>query len=156
MIRALIAIVIAGMMNSITIAHSETQHTGEVQARIDAISKTLRCVVCQNQSIYESNSPLAADMRRAVEERVLAGDTDDEVREYLREPYGDFILMRPPFQANTLILWLGPFILMSFFLYWYFRTKGKEPAAVTANKISIEDRAKLDEALWNDVDETGL
>ena len=74
------------------------QDEAEIDARTEAVSKTLRCVVCQNQSIYDSNAPLAEDMRRMVRKRIEAGDTDDEAREYLRNLYGDYVLMSPPLQ----------------------------------------------------------
>ena len=96
-----------------------TQSEEEIETRTDAISKTLRCVVCQNQSIYDSNAPLAEDMRRLVRKRVEAGDTDDETRAYLRERYGDYVLMTPPLQANTLLLWIGPFILFALGGGWF-------------------------------------
>ena len=131
------------------IGAAETQQTeAEIQARVDAISKTLRCVVCQNQSIYESNAPLAEDMRRTVEQRVRAGDTDDEVRDYLRGPYGDFILMRPPFQLNTLILWLGPVFFIGCLLYWYASRNRHSGGIRSRGEFSDDDRKKLNEALW--------
>ena len=114
-----------------------------VKTRTDEISRTLRCVVCQNQSIYESNAPLAIDMRRLVEERVRAGDTDREVREYLRGPYGDFILMRPPFQLNTLLLWLGPVFVVLSFAVWYLRRGLIPKIATSPTEISEEDRRRL-------------
>jgi len=117
-----------------------------VDARTEAISKTLRCVVCQNQSIYDSNAPLAEDMRRLVRKRVEAGDTDDETREYLRERYGDYVLMSPPLQMNTLLLWGGPLILVLLGGVWFLmrlRSRDAEPIAA----LSDEDRARIAAAL---------
>ena len=117
-----------------------------VDARTEAISKTLRCVVCQNQSIYDSNAPLAEDMRRLVRKRVEAGDTDDETREYLRERYGDYVLMSPPLQMNTLLLWGGPLILVLLGGVWFLmRLRSGDAGPVAA--LSDEDRARVAAAL---------
>lgn len=83
-----------------------------LEARAREISKELRCLVCQNQSIDDSNAPLARDLRILVRERLTAGDSDDEVIAFVTERYGDYVLLRPPFQANTLVLWLAPAILI--------------------------------------------
>lgn len=120
---------------------AETPEATDIDARTEAISKTLRCVVCQNQSIYDSNAPLAEDMRRLVRKRVEAGDSDDETREYLRARYGDYVLMSPPLQMNTLLLWGGPFILILIGGIWFvmrLRSREADPIA----PFSDEDRAR--------------
>lgn len=112
------------------------------EARALAISKTLRCVVCQNQNIDDSAAPLASDMRRLVRERVVAGDTDDKVRGYMVARYGNFVLLRPPLQADTLLLWFGPLavLLISGGGFWaYLHRKAPRAAA----PLSREERAKL-------------
>ncbi len=119
----------------------------EVEARRDAIAKTLRCVVCQNQTIYESDAPLAADMRTLVETRVRAGDSDEAVRLYLRDRYGDVVLMRPPFQINTILLWLGPALLLSLALYWFLRRARQVPQLSQPSIMSEADRARVQAAL---------
>lgn len=147
--RALIAVCFAIVM--LHAGLSEAQELSEapvenVDARTKAISKTLRCVVCQNQSIYDSNAPLAEDMRRLVRKRVEAGDSDDETREYLRARYGDYVLMSPPLQMNTLLLWMGPFLLILLGGVWFLmRLRGSEAAPVAA--LSDEDRARVAAAL---------
>ena len=84
-----------------------------LEARARAISANLRCVVCQNEPIDSSNADMAADMRVLVRERLLAGDTDDEVFGYMTARYGDYVLFKPPFRPSTWALWLGPFALMA-------------------------------------------
>ena len=79
-----------------------------LETRARDISAGLRCLVCQNQSIDDSDAPLARDLRLLVRERLQAGDSDGEVREYLVARYGDFILLKPPFEGSTLLLWLTP------------------------------------------------
>jgi cytochrome c-type biogenesis protein CcmH len=83
-----------------------------LEARARAISKELRCLVCQNQSIDDSNADLAHDLRVIVRERLQAGDSNEQVRAYLVARYGDFILLDPPFKMKTLLLWAGPGALL--------------------------------------------
>lgn len=108
-----------------------------LEQRARAISKGLRCVVCQNQSIDDSDAPLARDMRLLVRERLLQGDTDSGVRDYIVSRYGHFVLMQPPLQKNTLILWFAPalFLLLAFGGFaLYLRGRGID-AAGTAGDI---------------------
>lgn len=81
-------------------------------ARYQALITELRCLVCQNQSIAESNAPLAADLREQVRVQIAAGRSDAEILEFLTARYGDFVLYRPPFKLRTWLLWIGPFALL--------------------------------------------
>ncbi|MBL8538054.1 MAG: cytochrome c-type biogenesis protein CcmH [Hyphomonadaceae bacterium] len=81
------------------------------EARAHALEQEIRCVQCQNEPIAQSTADIAVDMRALVRERVAAGDSDNEIRAFFRERYGDFVLFRPPFDARTWVLWLGPFFL---------------------------------------------
>jgi len=83
-----------------------------LEARAEALSRELRCVVCQNQTIDGSNAPLARDMRLLVRERLAAGDTDAQAKAYLVARYGNFVLLKPPFQADTLALWASPVVIV--------------------------------------------
>jgi cytochrome c-type biogenesis protein CcmH len=83
-----------------------------LEARARRISQELRCLVCQNQSIAESNAELAVDLRRQIREQIAAGRSDDEIVDFMVTRYGDFVLYRPPFKAATLLLWLGPALLV--------------------------------------------
>jgi cytochrome c-type biogenesis protein CcmH len=83
-----------------------------VESRLKAISEELRCLVCQNQTIADSHATLAVDLRQQIRAMVGAGKTDAEIRAYMVQRYGDFVLYNPPFQPNTLVLWLGPAILI--------------------------------------------
>lgn len=82
------------------------------EARARDISRELRCQVCQNQSIDDSNAPLAADLRRIVRERIKAGDSDAQVYAYLTQRYGDYVLLKPPLRWDTTVLWFGPFAVL--------------------------------------------
>ncbi len=83
-----------------------------LEERARVISQDLRCVVCQNETIDESNATLAQDMRRLVRQRILAGDSNEAVLAYMVDRYGDFVLLRPRFTSQTLLLWVGPFLLL--------------------------------------------
>ncbi len=83
-----------------------------LEGRARDISKELRCLVCQNQSIDDSDAELAADLRRIVRERLVAGDSDGEVVDYIVARYGEFVLLRPRFGPATLLLWAGPFVVL--------------------------------------------
>ena len=80
----------------------------KLEARAVALQQQMRCVVCQGQSLDESNAPLAADLRRLIRARIEAGDSDEQVEQYLVARYGDFILMKPPLEPLTYALWFGP------------------------------------------------
>ena len=119
-----------------------------VKARTEAISKTLRCVICQNQSIADSNSTLAEDMRNLVERRVRLGDSDEDVRAYMQARYGDFVLMKPPVQANTYLLWFGPVVLIALGGVWYAFNVRKRAAGAKADEnedgpLSAQEEARL-------------
>lgn len=81
-----------------------------LEQRARAISRELRCVVCQSENIDDSNAPLAKDLRLLVRERLTAGDTDRQVIEYVVERYGDYVLLKPPVQQNTVLLWSAPLL----------------------------------------------
>jgi cytochrome c-type biogenesis protein CcmH len=85
----------------------------EQEARYQALIAELRCLVCQNQNIAESNAPLADDLRRQVREMMLRGDSDRQILDYMTARYGDFVLYRPPFKPRTWALWFVPFILLA-------------------------------------------
>lgn len=85
----------------------------EKQARYAALIHELRCLVCQNQTIADSNAELALDLRTKVAEQIEAGRSDEEIVAYLTARYGDFVLYRPPVQSNTVLLWIGPFLLLA-------------------------------------------
>jgi len=84
-----------------------------LDARLKALESELRCLVCQNQTLAESEAPLAADLRKEVRELAQAGKSDDDIRAYLVARYGDFVLYKPPVKPVTYLLWFGPFLLLA-------------------------------------------
>ena len=83
------------------------------EAKARAFMRDIRCVVCQSQSIDESDAEIAAQLRNAIREQWAAGKNEDEIRDFLVARYGDFVLLRPPFKSSTLLLWIGPFVLVA-------------------------------------------
>lgn len=84
-----------------------------VEARLKHLAVELRCLVCQNQTLADSNAPLAEDLRREVREMIVKDMSDQEIIDFLVERYGDFVLYRPPLKATTTLLWVGPFVLLA-------------------------------------------
>jgi len=84
----------------------------DLEKRVSALAEELRCLVCQNQTLAESNAPLAVDLRNQMREQLSKGASEREVREFMVARYGDFVLYKPPFKASTAALWLGPFALL--------------------------------------------
>ena len=102
----------AAPLAALAVEPEEMLSNQALETRAQKVSQELRCVVCQNQNIDDSRAPLARDMRLLVRERILAGDSDQEVKAYLVNRYGDFVLLRPPFQTDTLALWIGPAVIL--------------------------------------------
>jgi cytochrome c-type biogenesis protein CcmH len=113
-----------------------------LEARARDISAELRCLVCQNQSIDDSNAPLARDLRILVRERLKAGDSNGEVRNYLVARYGDFILLKPPFAGYTLILWLAPLAVLAAGVLVALRRFRNHPAGAP-NALSGDEEERL-------------
>ena len=120
----------------------------EMRARV--ISQVLRCVVCQNQSIDDSNAPLAHDLRVLVRERLASGDTDEQALDFIVARYGNFVLLNPPMQLNTLALWLGPtlFVLIAAMGFGqYVRRRSIDHAIQTPTPLTTTEQKRIDELL---------
>ena len=125
-----------------------------LEARAREISKGLRCLVCQNQSIDDSDANLARDLRVLVRERLVAGDSDGQVIDYVVSRYGDFVLMRPPFKATTYALWLGPALIGGLgilaVMAFYRRRRAAGARRGTAPPPLTEDEKRRLETLLDD------
>lgn len=115
--------------------------------RMRNLEKELRCLVCQNQSLADSAAPLAADLRAELERLMREGKTDDEIRTWMVQRYGDFVLYRPPFKPSTWALWLGPFILLALggLFIWRMSKSGSKRSMEAS--IATVDPEKLRKAL---------
>ncbi len=119
----------------------------ETRARL--ISQDLRCLVCQNQSIDDSNAPLAKDLRVIVRERLTAGDTNEQVFGYVVSRYGNYVLLKPPLQADTFLLWASPFIMLVTalsvaFVYLRRRPEIESSEGIDADVLSLNTETKED------------
>ena len=131
------ALALAGPARAVT--PDEQLRDPKLEARARSLSQELRCLVCQNQSIDDSAAPLAHDLRVILRERIAAGDTDKQAVGYLVRRYGDFVLLRPPFQADTWALWLGPLAVLllggaGVALYMRGRAGASEPPLTPADE----------------------
>jgi cytochrome c-type biogenesis protein CcmH len=108
----LLGILLLAPLQAVAVQPDEILPDAKLEARARNLSAQLRCMVCQNESIDESDAALARDLRLLVRERLRAGDSDDAIRGFLVQRYGDFILLQPPFKATTLLLWTAPFLLL--------------------------------------------
>ena len=129
---------------------AEPRSPEEIELMAQEVGQSLRCVVCQNQSIEDSNAPLAADMRRIVRERIAAGDSSEDVRAFMVERYGNFVLMKPPLQLDTLLLWFGPALMLMGALVAaliYLRSGTVKRAHATSARDLADEEAALDAAL---------
>ena len=115
-----------------------------LEGRARALSAELRCLVCQNQSIDDSNAPLAKDLRVIVRERLKAGDSDADIRKFVVDGYGTFVLLRPPVERSTLLLWGTPLVLVALtgWLLWRKRRAGAAMAA--PEPLTAEESARLE------------
>ena len=118
-----------------------------LEARARVLSQNLRCLVCQNQSIDDSDASLARDLRILLRERLTAGDTDAQAMDFIVSRYGNFVLLKPPLQWNTALLWLGPGLMLLLAGIGFYRYLSRHDAAPTPAPLSIEDEARLAQLL---------
>ena len=133
-----------------SLATTAFAQTSPEEQRARDIGAQLRCVVCQNQSIEDSDAQLAQDMRLVVREQIAGGASDEAVIAYIRESYGDYVLLKPPVQSNTYVLWFLPALLVLLSLAWFiFRPKCRDVS------IAIDPLTEEDEALLKSLMEDG-
>jgi cytochrome c-type biogenesis protein CcmH len=135
------------------VSFAEPQDDEILQGRIKAVSKTLRCAVCQSESVWESNATLAIQMRKIVRERLIAGESPEEIRAYFVGRYGDYILLKPRVRGLNRLLWAGPFLLLAFGAFFLYRTLrrwvAKPVSAEPGAGVPIDDthRRRIEEEL---------
>lgn len=115
------------------------------EAQYQKLVKELRCTVCQSESIYESNSPLASDVRRKVYEMTVEGKTEQNIIDYMVERYGDYVRFRPALQGNTLLLWSSPFVLLVVggLIWLQVVSRRKKTSAIEIAELSSQDKKLL-------------
>jgi cytochrome c-type biogenesis protein CcmH len=143
---AAIALVLAAMASSTSLAvqPEEMLKDPKLEARARELSRELRCMVCQNQSIDESEALLARDLRLLVRERLTKGDTDQQVLDFLVVRYGEFVLLKPPLESRTIILWaLPPVALLAGAVGLFFAVRRRRTVQLEPATLSIEERRRL-------------
>jgi cytochrome c-type biogenesis protein CcmH len=141
-----LALAVALPVPALAVQPDEVMQDAAQEARARALSREIRCMVCQNQSIDDSDAALARDLRLLVRERIGKGDSDGEVRDFLVARYGEFVLLKPPFELHTLLLWLlPPLVLIGGALALWRR--GRERAARTSSErpppLTPDEEARL-------------
>ena len=124
-----------------------TERDSVAAARAVKLSEKLRCLVCQNQSIADSNAELAQDLRGQIREQIAAGKTDDEIVAYMVARYGDFVLYEPPLKATTALLWAGPALLVLGGFVGLARYLGARRATAAATELSPEEKQRAERLL---------
>ena len=119
-----------------------------VETRMKALAEELRCLVCQNQTIADSHAPLALDLRNQIRTQIAQGRSDAQIRDYMVERYGDFVLYRPPFKATTALLWVGPFALIAIGAgIFFFMVRRRRAVQAPREEVSGKRRAELEKLL---------
>jgi cytochrome c-type biogenesis protein CcmH len=148
----LVLLALAASPGALAVQPDEVLSDAALETRARVLSKELRCMVCQNQSIDDSDAPLARDLRVLVRERLQAGDTDREVIDFLVSRFGEFVLLKPRFSPHTALIWLSPAILLligALALFMAFRRSRARSAAAPAEspKLTPAEAARLSEIL---------
>jgi cytochrome c-type biogenesis protein CcmH len=144
LIALLAALLAPGVAQAVT--PDEMLKDPALEARARHLSQELRCMVCQNQSIDDSEAPLAKDLRLLVRERLVKGDTDKQVLDFLVARYGEFVLLKPPFQIQTLLLWgLSPVVLLIGISALLMMARRRKTAVLEIATLSPEERRRLAE-----------
>ena len=140
--RALCAFVFAIAPTAHAADAVPTEKDPVAQSRAVKLSEQLRCLVCQNQTIAESNAELAVDLRRQVREQIAAGKSDEDIVKYMTDRYGDFVLYRPPLRATTFLLWGGPLLLLALGVFVLVRLIRDRRQAPDLAPLTAEERAR--------------
>ena len=140
-------------MPAFAVLPSEILKDPALEERARDISKGLRCLVCQNQSIDDSDATLARDLRVLVRERLVSGDSNEQVMDYVVSRYGDFVLLNPPFKTGTLVLWIGPFVFLLIGLIALrvlFRERKQAVTGTGVPTLSADEENRLNALLKDD------
>jgi cytochrome c-type biogenesis protein CcmH len=151
----LVALSLLNVAPAFAVQPDEILPDPQLEERARHLSRELRCMVCQNQSIDDSDAPLARDLRLLVRERLKAGDSDQQVMDFLTARYGDFVLLKPPLNSHTALLWalpLGVLVIGAFALVVALRRRGQAApdSAPQGVPLTAEEQARIDQLLQSD------
>jgi cytochrome c-type biogenesis protein CcmH len=146
-VAILMALALAGAYRAQVAQPAADTNDPVVEARLKHLSKELRCLVCQNETLADSQAGLAEDLRREIREQIRAGKTDDEIMNFLTQRYGQFILYRPQVTPTTYLLWFGPFILLLIGMVVLFRYIRQRRDSIPDKPLTAEERRRATELL---------
>lgn len=146
MSRSSLVAMVLMLAASLAAAAAPPASDAELDARAHALSQQLRCVVCQNQTLADSNADLAVDLRRQIRQQLAEGVDEDGVKDYLAQRYGDFVLYKPPLKPLTWLLWFGPLVLLVLVVAMLLRARRRN-AGSAAPALQADERQRLDEML---------
>lgn len=155
--RFFLSLLFIALLSGISIADTARSTSGDdpaTEKRLQALSKELRCLVCQNETLADSQAGLAEDLRREIREQIKAGKSDQEIISFLTQRYGQFILYRPQVTPTTYLLWFGPFLLLAgglFILFHYIRSRRD---SIAETPLTDEERLRAAELLSSETKET--
>lgn len=135
--RCLLAVTLCGVT-----LHAAALSEAELDARVHALSGELRCLVCQNQTLADSNAELAVDLRRQIRAQLRDGASDAAIKDYLVQRYGDFVLYQPPLRPLTWLLWFGPLLLLAAAVATIVRARSRKPATGTPAEAPLDATAQ--------------
>lgn len=150
MVRGLFLLLLA-VLSPMSFAEQTKVEESVLEKHVYKLTEELRCLVCQNQTIADSHSGLAIDLRNEVREKIQRGDSDEEIKAFMVDRYGDFVLYRPPVKSTTWLLWFGPFFLVLIglvILYVQVKSSRVKQGIVNSN-LSNDERVLIDQILGN-------
>ena len=142
--RAVFLLILLAGLSCLVVAQSAKPPADEaaLDDRVKELSQQLRCLVCQNETLADSQADLATDLKRQIREQMKAGKSNKEVLAFLTERYGDFVLYRPPVKGTTYLLWFGPFILLGGGLFALFRYIKQRGAQIREEPLSADEHKR--------------
>jgi cytochrome c-type biogenesis protein CcmH len=149
-VRKMLALLLLALFAAGAMAQSSelAKPDAKTEERLKALAHELRCLVCQNQTIADSNAPLAVDLRQQIRGQIAQGRSDEQIRSYMVERYGDFVLYNPPFKATTAVLWAAPVLLIVAGLFAFAAVvRRRRPTAAESTDVSPQRRAEVERLL---------
>jgi cytochrome c-type biogenesis protein CcmH len=144
---AIVLLFASGLMPAVRAQTAQPIEDPAIEARMKNLTRQLRCVVCQSETLAESQAEWAQTVRREIREQLKAGKSDPEITAYLTQRYGDFILYNPPVKATTYLLWFGPFLLLVIGTVLLFRFVKQRRAMIEAKPLTAEERRRAEKLL---------
>ena len=145
-VSVLVPVLLIGSTTATAKEAADAAANPALEARVMAISEELRCLVCQNQTIADSHADLAVDLRNQIRTKLAAGESERQIKDFMVERYGDFVLYRPPLKATTVLLWVGPFALLAlagFALWRAIRQRAQRLASASPTEAELERARRL-------------